>query len=74
MDKLYINQPDGLHLEYIPKFCSYSFNQLYKILPLQNVTFHKKTLYRKPLRKVCAFSDVPGKRYYYGQQYAEAVN
>lgn len=73
MERFYINKLSGLHLEYIPKFCSYSFNLLYNILPLEDATFHKKT-YRKPLRKVCAFSDIPGKCYYYSRQYAKAVS
>lgn len=73
MENFYVNQPNGFHLEYIPKFYSYSFNQLYKVLPLENVKFFRKSIYNKPLRKVCAFSDLPGKRYYYGRQYVEAV-
>lgn len=73
MEKFYINQPNGFHVEYFPKFYSYSLNQLYKVLPLQNVKFYKKSTYNPPLRKVCAFSDRPGKRYYYGRQYVEAV-
>lgn len=73
MQKIYINQSNGLHLEYIPRFYSYSFNKLYNELPLKNITFYKKSFYHKPLRKVCAFSDIPGKRYYYGRQYVEAI-
>lgn len=73
MDKFYINQTDGLHLEYVPKFYSCSFDELYNVLPLKNVTFYKKSVYSTPLRKVCAFCDIPGKRYYYSTQYAEAV-
>lgn len=73
MEKFYINQPNGFHLEYIPKFYSCSFNQLYKVLPLENVKFYRGSIYNKPLRKVCAFSNLLGKRYYYSRQYVEAV-
>lgn len=74
MEDFYINQPDKPHLEYVKNFYPCSFDRLYNVLPLKKVTFCRPFfLYRRPLRKVCAFSDVPGKRYYYSAQYTEAV-
>lgn len=74
MDDFEINREDGLNIQYIKNFYNCPFEEIYKVLHLESITFYKRNKFRKyiPRRKVCAFSDFIGKRYYYGGQYVVA--
>lgn len=76
MDDFKLNRNDGLNIEYIKDFYNCSFEDIYKTLHLESITFHKygRNKFRKciPRRKVCAFSDFIGIRYHYSGQYVVA--
>lgn len=76
MNDFEINRDDGLNIEYITNFYNCSFEDVYKTLHLESITFYKhgRNKFRKciPRRKVCAFSDFIGMRYYYSGQYVVA--
>lgn len=76
MNDFVLNRYDGLNIEYIKKFYDCSFEDIYKTLHLESVSFYKRGRYkfRKciPRRKVCAFSDFIGMRYCYSGQYVVA--
>lgn len=76
MDDFELDRDDGLNIQYIKNFYNCSFEDIYKILHLESVSFYKpgRNKFRKciPRRKVCAFSDFIGMRYYYSGQYVVA--
>lgn len=76
MDDFELNRDDGLNIEYIQNFYKCPFEEIYNILNLESISFYKRynNKFQKsvPRRKVCAFSDFIGKRYYYSGQYVVA--